>query len=134
MRIEEEHPSVLQNLEFLVVQFYRQHHELTDYSVQRVYEALTDRYAAERLGRPPRALTLSAQEGELLAELLPMAEYWLGRQDLEIEGADGVSKPPAPIAVETLILCLKRLLKSVQKWTREYGRQGYLEYIVRFIK
>jgi len=29
-----------------------------------------------------------------------------------------------PIDVPTLVLCLKRLVKSVQKWNKHCGRQG----------
>jgi hypothetical protein len=34
--------------------------------------------------------------------------------------------------VDEIILCLKRLRKSVKLWTTDYGRQGYLNYIAQF--
>ena len=46
MKTEEKYNDVLQNLEFFVVQFYQRNPELTDYAVQRVYEALIDFYKA----------------------------------------------------------------------------------------
>jgi hypothetical protein len=38
-----------------------------------------------------------------------------------------------PITVNELLDCLKRIKKSVQFWTKEGGRQGYLEYISNFM-
>lgn len=33
-----------------------------------------------------------------------------------------------------IVACLKRLRKSVQFWTKSGGRQGYLNYIVEFLR
>jgi len=38
-----------------------------------------------------------------------------------------------PITVNELLDCLKRIKKSVQFWTKEGGRQGYLVYISNFM-
>jgi len=37
-----------------------------------------------------------------------------------------------PIDVPTLVLCLKRLVKSVQQWNKHGGRQGYLTFMTQF--
>ena len=79
MRIEDEHPDVLQNIEFVVVQHYRAQPDMTDYAVGRVYEALLDCYAAEAIGREPRAWNASEQEHELFLETKEMCDWWLGR-------------------------------------------------------
>lgn len=41
--------------------------------------------------------------------------------------------PPEPIPVDTLIKVIRRLEKSVKLWNDQGGRQGYLEYIARFL-
>jgi hypothetical protein len=35
--------------------------------------------------------------------------------------------------VATMILCLKRLVKSVQKWNKQGGRQGYLDFMSPYV-
>lgn len=35
---------------------------------------------------------------------------------------------------ESLVPCLKRLVKSVNKWTKHGGRQGYLNFMTQFVK
>ena len=38
-----------------------------------------------------------------------------------------------PSTTEEILVCLKRLLKSSQTWTKRAGRQGYLQYIEQFL-
>jgi hypothetical protein len=59
-----------------------------------------------------------------------MCEWRLGRETtLSFEG-------DAPrfeaLDIPTLILCLKRLVKSVQTWNKQGGRQGYLTFMTQF--
>ncbi len=134
MKIEDEHPDVLQNIEFLVAMHYREHPETTDYSVSRVYEALIDLYAAEKVGRQPRAWNGSEIEHKLFMETKEMCDWWLGRNPFLFSDAEEPEPPPREIDLDKLLLCLKRLLKSVQNWTRRSGRQGYLQFMSQFMK
>ena len=131
MRIEEEHTDVMQNLEFAVAAIYREHPEMTDYAALRAYEALVETYTAERAGRAPRLAALSDLEEDLVARVRGMCEWRLGRAALgDEEGAEADAIEPLPL--ETMILCLKRLVKSVNTWTRRSGRQGYLKFMAPF--
>ncbi len=38
------------------------------------------------------------------------------------------------IDLDTILLCLKKLRKSVQKWTKRLGRQGYLQFMEQYVK
>ena len=134
MRIEDEHTDILQNIEFAVAQFYRDHPEMTDYAAMRTYEALIDTYAAERIGRQPRAWHPTELEEELFRAARDMCEWRLGRAPLEAGDSGDPQQLPDPIEVETLIACLKRLRKSVQKWTKRSGRQGYLTFMSQFMR
>lgn len=40
---------------------------------------------------------------------------------------------PKPITLDEIVACLKRIRKSIQFWTKEGGRQGYLNYVNGFI-
>ena len=131
MRIEEQHEDVLQNIEFAVATMYRRHPALTDYAVLRTYEALVQLYSAESTGRQPKPISTNGVEAELLGDVKQMCEWRLGRASLS--NADNGSSPEKVIDVSTLVLCLKRLVKSVNKWTKEGGRQGYLQFMSQFV-
>jgi hypothetical protein len=132
MRIEEEHTDVMQNLEFAVATTYREHPEMADYAALRVYETLAEIYSAERAARPARPVPMSEIERELLDRVHEVCEWRLGRSPLGGEvGGDGLP-PGEPLPLETMIRCLKRLVKSVNTWTRRSGRQGYLNFMTPY--
>lgn len=134
MKIEDQHPDLLQNIEFVVAQLYRKHPDMTDYSVVRVYEALIDLYSGERIGRPPRLAVGAGLEQETLDATKGICEWRLGRNPLPAEDSGEPAQSPETVDVETLLLCLKRLRKSVEKWTKHEGRQGYLHFMSQFVK
>jgi hypothetical protein len=37
------------------------------------------------------------------------------------------------VSAEDMLACFKRLQSSLKLWTKEGGRQGYLNYISRFV-
>jgi hypothetical protein len=41
---------------------------------------------------------------------------------------------PEPIKVEEILLCLKRILKSVNRWNKSAGQRGYLTFIVQYVR
>jgi hypothetical protein len=131
MRIEDEYQDVLQNIEFAVANVYRQHPEMTDYAVLTVYETLTGQYSAELNGRNAKSATLSAIEAKLLQAVTDMCEWRMGRAI----PPGGVDRDTACTALDvaTMILCLKRLVKSVQKWNKQGGRQGYLDFMSPYV-
>ena len=134
MRVEDQHLDVLQNIEFGIVSAFKDHPEMSDHDVMHVLEVLMDSYVAEKIGRPPRASSLSDTERELMAGVRTMCEWRLGRATLAA-GPRGRDVPdPEPTTIDVILLCLKRLIKSVQKWNRERGRQGYLRFIARFVR
>ncbi len=132
MKVEEELFDVLQNIEFAVVQTDHELTELSDHDVLRVYEAIKDRYVAEKIGRSPRQFSLSQPEQLLYDNIRAMCEWRLGRQ----HAPAGQPVPPdetiEPKRVDEILLCLKRLIKSVQKWNKDGGARAYLDFISRF--
>jgi hypothetical protein len=131
VRIEEEHTDVMQNLEFAVAVVYREHPEMADYAALRVYEALVETYAAERAGRAARPAPLDELEREIFDSAREICEWRLGRAPFPDD--DGkLLYDDEPLPLDTLILCLKRLVKSVKTWTRRSGRQGYLNFMAPF--
>jgi hypothetical protein len=134
VKVEEQYAEVLQNIEFGIVSVYRECPNLSDYDVMRALEAVIDGYAAENIGRPPRQFRLSEEEAQILATVRHMCEWRLGRRRLD-DGA-GQEKPGGPDAktIDEILLCLRKVLKSVQRWNKDNGRQGYLNFIVQFVR
>ena len=134
MRVEEEHPDVCQNIELGIVMAYQDVPSLMDANVMRALEALIDAYVAEKIGRPPRVGGLTSDEERVLNGMRAMCEWRLGRKPLVQKDSGKELSPSQPLTVEVILLCLKRILKSVKKWNREYGMRGYLDFIVNYVR
>lgn len=129
--VEEEHTDILQNMEMAIVRVYRENDALMDANVDNALEALERTYVGELRGRaavvPPNPMTRAVYE-----QVKTMCEWRLGRASFETEeGAPGPEIPP--VSHEVILACLKRLRKSLRLWTREGGRQGYLNYVEQFL-
>jgi hypothetical protein len=130
MRTEERYQDVLQNLEAVVVGLWRSHPDVTDYTVQRAYEAARGRYRAEATGRVPKPVELTGLDADLYAAIEGICEWRLGRRALD---NDPELPSPTPLRAEELVECFGRLQKSVERWNRVGGRRGYLEFLSRFL-
>jgi hypothetical protein len=126
---QERYLDVLQNIEFSIVEVHRAHPELLDYDVDAALEALVSRYGAEARGRTPREHALPGLRGEVYGAVLSICEWRIGRASLDGMPAMDEQRKTA----EELTACLKRVRNSVQRWTKERGRQGYLTFIARFM-
>jgi hypothetical protein len=128
MRIEEQFTDVLQNMEFAIVRVYRSHRDMSDHSVRIVLEAILEDYAAERVPREPRDMHLTDLERMLKEEVKKMCEWRLGRAVV-----DGAGEGPKPISMEDMALCVKRIIKSIDRWNRLGGRRGYLDFVSQYV-
>ena len=134
MGVEDQYTDVLQNMELGVVLTYRDCPNLSDYDVMRSLEALIDAYRAENIGRPPRSFNLSDDEQLLMENVRRMCEWRMGRGDLGDAAAEEEEITPDPKTIDEIVLCLKRIVKSVKTWNASGGRQGYLNFIVQYVK
>ncbi len=121
--------DILQNLEFSVVEVWREHPEMTDYTAQRVYETVFQFYRAEQRGHAPKTPDLKGLDATAFEALKAMCEFRLGRVPCPVPGPERI--PPIPL--EMLLECLRELSKSVERHTRQGGRQGYLIFIDQFL-
>jgi hypothetical protein len=134
MAVEEEYLDVLQNIEFAIVSTYHDHPEMVDAHVVRALEAVIGSYRAEMAGRRPEEFSASPLEAELYEAIRDMCEWRLGRiREDEVE-AGPPGPAPEPIKVDEIMLCLKRILKSVNRWNKSGGQRGYLTFIVQYVK
>lgn len=133
MRVEEQYTDILQNIEFTVKMGFGNYPDLTDYAIQRVYEALIELYSAEVLNRPKKPHTLDEKQQILFTEVKKICDWHLGRNHAPFTSETIEIPSPRIITPSEIVTCLKRLLNSLQKWTRRHGRQGYLKFISEFI-
>jgi hypothetical protein len=134
MAVEEEYLDVLQNIEFAIVSTYHDHSEIVDAHVIYVLEAVINSYRAEIAGRSPGEFSSSPVEAALYGAIWRMCEWRLGRVREDVAQAGELGPAPEPKRVDEIVLCLKRILKSVNKWNRSGGQRGYLTFIVQYVK
>jgi len=124
--------DVLQNIEATILETYAVEPDLLDLDVIDALDALVRKYAAEEQGRTRPASRLSARAGRVFDDAERMCEWRLGRSGLPDADDDAVIPPDARKTVAEIVLCLKRIRKSVHIWNEQGGRQGYLNYVSEF--
>jgi len=134
-KFEERYEDVLQNIEAGIMLVYRDHPKMTDWEVRAAVEALVRRYQAEAKGRRQATLpSLDSLAQEVYDSVETMCEWRLGREmPFSDKEGEPMEFPVEPITLDELITCLKRVRKSINFWTREGGRQGYLTFVNQFI-
>lgn len=129
---EERYEDVLQNIEFGIIQVYRRHPEMTDWDALQAVERLLRDYQAEVKGRQVRPPSLRHLSQQVYDSAWTMCEFRLGREHLLDEDDRPLDLDVEPLSLDEIIACLKRIRKSINLWTREGGRQGYLTYVDQF--
>ena len=125
----EPHMDILMSLESLIVQIYRENPDLMDFEVKKAIEALERYYKAiDRKRRPPN-ITLKGNAESLRDILELICEWQLGNRNIQ------TNLPPIedPVTPTVIIKCLRRIKKSIEFWSKEAGRQGYLNYVSNFL-
>ena len=130
---EVRYEDVLQNIEFAIVSVYREHSELLDYEVEKALNALILAYQAEQKHRVPSPVVFSPLAQQVFTRVHAMCEWRLGREALMVAESNAEILLPSPISLDEMVACLKRIRKSVQRWSQRDGRQGYLRFVNAFI-
>ena len=126
--LEDQYLDVLQNIETAIVSVYREHDDLLDYDVDKVLNLLWTEYRNQKQNRPAPVSKLNENAQLVYDRVKHMCEWRLGR--LNKEKNQGWSRvKPEPITIDEIMDCLKRIRKSVDLWTKQGGRQGYLYFI-----
>ena len=122
---EDQYLDVLQNIEWTLLSSIKDHPELSDHDMLRIIEQSLTYYKSQQRGNPVIAQSkLTDIHQEIFERVLSMCEWRLGRL------------PPlnekiacTPITIEELLLCLKRIEKSIKFWTTQGGRKGYINFV-----
>ncbi len=130
MVLEDEHPDVLQNIEFAIISVYREQADLVDFSVMRALDALIAFYKAELRGQTPQLINLPEPESRIFARTKEICEMRLGRGEIIAQDPSLFGKAQT---LDVIFACLKKIRKSVDRWNKRGGRQGYLQFASQFI-
>jgi hypothetical protein len=134
MSVEEKHLDVLQNMEFAIIQIYRSTTDLIDLEVLNAIESLIRTYNLEVKGgfaSSPKVKGISATVAEAVKEV---CELRLGRTSADNKWIQSTDEITEAKTVQNIIDCLSRIRSSIKFWTKKEGRQGYLNYINKFIQ
>ncbi len=132
---EERYQDVLQNIEFGIVRVYQHHPEMTDWEALTAIEALLRTYRARAKGRQATPPSLEPLAEEVYDFVETMCEWRLGRErPFTRKDGEPVEMPVEPITLDELMACLKRVRKSINRWHRRGGRQGYLTFVSQFVR
>lgn len=133
MTFEDQYQTVLYNIEAQIQGVYKERNHLLDYDVEVVVSKLIMDYQHEQKGKGNHLERTLANDDQkfLHAHLKAVCGFYLGSQALTEE-----RKPiqySDPLTLDEIITCLKRIHKSINTWTRENGRQGYLNFTRKFV-
>jgi len=131
---EDKYLDVLQNIEFGIVRVYREQPDLADWDVLDAIQALIRSYNAEMRGRSRPKIRLSDQSQPVFDSVEAMCEWQLGRGQPLAEGGRPPDVRMEPKTTAEIIACLKRVQKSINRWNKVGGRQGYLIFVSYFVR
>ena len=121
---EDKYLDVLQNIEWALLSLVKDHPELSDHDMLRIIEQALTYYKSQQRESPVIAQSkLTDIRQDIFERIRSMCEWRLGRllpPDKQIACN--------PITIEELILCLKRIEKSIKFWTKQGGRKGYINF------
>lgn len=127
-----EYEDVLQNIEYGIMYVHR-NLPLVDYDVMEALEALITWFKHVGQGREQKTPNLSDRAQLVFVEVREICEWRMGKEST----SPNLGKLEEGIRIctaEEIVACLKKILKSVNKWNKHYGRQGYLNFIGKYVK
>src|ERR1035437_10940395 len=110
MRVEDEYLDVLQNLEWAIVNEFRQDRSILDLDARDAVNALVRHYEAEAESRSASGAPLSERARRIFEGVRKMCEWRLGRAPAPDNPPSGLD--PTVTAAGTG-LCLQRIRQSV---------------------
>ena len=116
MALEDVHLDILQNIEFAIVNVYHRQRDLRDVQVMRALDA---------------DITLPEPEQTVFQRTKDMCDFRLGRPGV----ATRLQVPfEGEKTVHDILACLRKIRKSVERWNKRGGQQGYLHFVQEFVR
>jgi hypothetical protein len=121
---EDKYLDVLQNIEWGLLSKTKDNPQLCDYDMLRVVEYAIAYYKSQQRERLPAERPGETRQ-EIFERVVAICDWRLGLQSLSPDKDQYCD----PITIEELILCLKRIEKSIKFWTKQAGRKGYINFV-----
>ena len=124
---QEKNLDVLQNLESGIIKVYRAEPSLLDIDAKDAVDALVRYYHAEEEQRTPPVVKLGERAQMVFKSVQEICEWRLGRAPGE------PTDPDSALPVSVLVKALREIQKSIPRWSKQGGRQGYLEFVGQYL-
>jgi hypothetical protein len=134
MDVEKDYLDVLQNIEFAIVSVHQRQPALVDFDVDAALNALITHYQSKAIDRPARQSNLNERAKQVYEMVQAMCDWRLGDETLLSADMKRRGPRPEPVSTDVIVACLKRIRKSVEKWNKQGGRQGYLTFVEQFVR
>lgn len=122
---EEQYMGVLQNIEFALLSTSQDFPELCDHNISRVVDAVIEYYKSKARNALPPSPHLSSHEHTMLERVKSICDWRLG-----LNTALDDQLTPVIMTTDEILLCLKRIQKSIKFWTKQGGRRGYINFVM----
>lgn len=121
---EDKYLDVLQNIEWGLLSTTNDNPKLCDHDMLRIVTYVIAYYRSSQRENFLTERKLADTQQEIFERVVAMCEWRLGLRPLLLD------KDPccSPISIQELILCLKRIEKSIKFWTKLGGRNGYINF------
>jgi hypothetical protein len=106
---------------------------LVDFDVEQALSGLIREYKASQRGKTFDPSELAPLARDVYDSTREMCEWRLGQENPFAE-EDVPFENPKPLSLDEMVACLKRIRKSVRRWSKRGGRQGYLQFIEQYVK
>lgn len=129
---ENQYLDVLQNIEFAIIEEFRRDPAILDLNVRDAVNILARQYESEEEGRTPPRAQMTDRTRAVFDAVRTVCEWRLGRPHRLVPAATNDPRVPDLTAAE-MAACLKRIRKSVDRWSKEHGPRGYLNFVRQYI-
>ena len=118
MKVQEKFENELKALESSIVGVFRAEPSLLDSQVARAVESMVNILKSRVKGKPAQKLNLDGLDLRVFSAL-----------DAAINEILSLN---SELSNNELLECLKVIGKSISKWTKQFGRQGYLNFVNQY--
>jgi hypothetical protein len=131
---DERYIEIIYTLERNNVEFYQEHPDLLDAHVEAAINHLMRVYRAETQGKQAPKQRMKGISLDLAETLEAVCELYRGRAQVEPQKGPR-SELELPVRTpEDITASLKKIKSSIKTWSKQSGRQGYLNYVTEFIE
>lgn len=130
--VKDEDLPALRELESCILRVWDDHDEMNDYTVGRAYEAAYKFYRTVSRGGQPGPPPLKGLDLETYNAVHGVCEKLLATGAAPFKGMPKETNTK-PLTAERLVELLRELSRSVERHTKIDGRQGYLEFVSKFV-